>query len=111
MEPPPVIASHNQPRAKDFQLRSLSAVVIGAVGFWGPLWYDSRIPAELDSRLGTVFIFTLPPIIAAAAWATSACRRAHRPHLLSAALLVIVWSPVLFFGLRIIGGLLSLASG
>src|SRR5579864_1829034 len=110
MEPPPVITPQGHTQAKNFRLRSLSAIAIGTVGFWAPLWYDSRLPSASDSRLGLVFIFTLPFIIAAAAWATSAFTRAHRPHFLSAALLVMVWAPVLFFGLRIVGGFLYFAS-
>jgi hypothetical protein len=109
MQAPPVISPNDHTRAKDFRLRSLSAIVIGTVGFWWPFWYDSRFPPEIDSRLGMVFIFTLPFILAAAVWATYDFRLAHRPRYLSATLLLLAWSPLLFVGLGIIRAVFAFA--
>ena len=102
-ELPPIITPQNPTQAREFHLRGAIAIVIGALGFWYPLWYDSTIPPEIDSRIGSVFIVTAPFTFAAAVWATFAFNSAHRPHFISAILLVMVWLPVLFVGVRIIG--------
>jgi hypothetical protein len=101
VEVPPVIPPENSTRRVDFFSRSVVAIIISAIGFWGPLWYQSQFPGYVDSRLGIVFIFTLVFIVAAAIWASLAFRIAHRPRFLSAALLLLVWFPILYFGSKI----------
>ena len=100
MEMPPVIAAQKSTRMRDFHIRCVFAVIIGIVGYWYPEWYASRIPPELDSRVGIVFIHTLPFIFAAAAWATASFKWEYRPRSVSAGLLLLVWAPVLIFGTR-----------
>ena len=109
METPPVIATYNPARMRDFWLRCFFAIVIGVVGFWWPEWYASRIPPELDSRVGIVFIYTLPFIVGAGAWATLSFKRAYRPRYVSLGLLLLVWSPALIMGARILMISLSVA--
>jgi len=110
METPPVIATYNPARMRDFYLRCLCAIAIGVVGFWWPNWYASRIPPELDSRIGMACILGVPFIIGAAIWATMAFRRAYRPRYLSAGLLLLVWAPALIGGARILMISLSVAN-
>ena len=87
---------------RDFCWRCLSAIVINVVGFWWPTWYMSRIPPEIDSRVGIVFVYTLPCIVVAGFWATMAFRWAYRPRCVSVGLLLLVWAPALIVGTRII---------
>jgi hypothetical protein len=91
-QPPPIpLASRNN----DLFIRCTLAVVIGVVGFWWPVWYEWHLPENSDSRLGVVFIFTLPIILAAAIWASVSFRGAHGFRYLFRGLLLIVWSPII----------------
>jgi hypothetical protein len=101
MEVPPAIPPENSTRQADFFSRSVVAIIISAIGFWGALWYQSHFPGYVDSWLGIVFIFTLLLIVAAAIWASLAFRITHRPRFVSAALLLLVWFPILYFGPKI----------
>lgn len=111
MEVPPIITSQNPSQARDFRLRSIAAILIGVVGFWGPLWYDSRLPLYGDSRLGMVFILTLPFIFMAALWATISFKWAFRPRYLSVVLLLMAWSPILYVGIAILWGVFFILHG
>jgi hypothetical protein len=99
---PPIIATHHPAARWDFYWRCTSAFAINVVGFWWPDWYASQIPPEGDSRVGVVFIFTFPFLLAADAWATASFKWAYRPRYVSVGLLLLVWAPALLIGFRII---------
>src|SRR4051794_8904236 len=48
------------------------AFAVSLLCFWYPLWVDSRIPPEHDSRMGMAIFFSLPYLLAGASVAVVA---------------------------------------
>jgi hypothetical protein len=110
----------------DAFFRSAAAVAIGVAGFWYPQWCDSQYAAferhnhvDLDSRMGFLYMFSLPIILvfamlatfslARAFWGGSPSRRWGRIAL-GLVLAGLCWSPVAFVGFRMVQDALQASS-
>ncbi len=94
---------------------SVAAIAIGVAGFWYPLWRDSQFAAferqnhvDLDTRMGFLYMFSLPVILIFAILATISLGRSYwsasgwtRVALLLV-LAVLCWSPLIFIGIGMI---------
>jgi hypothetical protein len=83
-------------------IRTVISVSVGVVGYWFPLWWDRKY-AEPDSRIGMLFLWSLPIILIYAVLATGSLVRAYHyapssrrlPRVvLLVALVGLCWSPV-----------------
>jgi len=124
LAPSPPIGQRNQ--LFDALLRSAAAVAIGVAGFWYPLWRDSQFAAfekrehvDLDTRMGFLYLFSLPIILIFATLASISLARAFRsvPRsgrwgrlTLVLVLAALCWSPVAYVGFRIVQSIRQPAS-
>lgn len=121
MSTPPLAPSPpNRERKQllDALLRSVAAVAIGVAGFWYPFWRDSQFAAfekrehvDLDTRMGFLYLFSLPIIVIFATLATISLARAYRSMprsgrwgrlTLVMVLAALCWSPVAYVGFGIV---------
>ena len=116
LDAPPVRQGPNQ--LVDALVRSVAAVAIGVAGFWYPLWCDRHFAAferhnhvDLDTRMGGLYLFSLPIILVFAILATISLARAYRSVARSGrwgrltlvlVLATLCWSPVAYVGFGIV---------
>jgi hypothetical protein len=102
----------------DALFRSAAAIAIGVAGFWYPFWCDRQFAAfersnhvDLDTRMGFLYLFSLPIILVFAILATFSLARAFwgpppsrgRGHIVLALVLAgLCWSPLALVGFWII---------
>lgn len=101
---------------KDALIRSAASVIVGALGYWIPLFsvlYYERLArgADLDDRIGFYFLWTLPIIIVYAILATIGLCRAYWSStsagrwvslVLVLVLASLCWSPLICLGVGIV---------
>lgn len=99
----------------DVAFRTMACVAVGVIGLWYPLWVDRKNDESADSRIGMIFLWSLPMILAFAIWATSGlvtnrlrvvgARRGIGLSLV-AAIIVVCWSPIAYVGFGILWGIM-----
>jgi hypothetical protein len=105
----------------DVLFRTGACVAVGIIGFWYPIWLGREFDGSEDSRMGVVFLVSLPAILGFAILATGditrnamqACGpRRGLGRALAGVALVLCWAPILYLGyaiLRVVIMLLGLA--
>jgi hypothetical protein len=110
----PLITSVQERKAalREILFRAVSCTVVGAVGFWYPLWYvSSKIPQTADDRSGVIFVYGLFAILFFALWATLGLRRLPRDitrplrSWVTIGVALLCWAPLGFVVIRIIWSL------
>lgn len=118
--PPPEPPDENkgQNPLVDALFRAVACIAIGVIGFWYPLWADRKNDESADSRIGMLFLWSLPIILGFAIWVTAGlaangfkvlgCRRGLGLALVTAAIAV-CWSPILYVGFGILWSIIHLS--